>query len=109
MIDAERGLVLGLRGDGNLFACFFSGCILLAAGLVLGLSLIQWSLLAISMTVVLVAGILHQALRALLQSLGEVSHQAGKMASGAVLVAFCGLIITAGLILLSRLWELLSS
>lgn len=63
LVEAERGLSWGLRGDGTLYVYLFVDCLTMAMGVVLRLSTWQWIIVGLVVTLVLVAELLCQALR----------------------------------------------
>ena len=95
LVEAERGLSRGLRGDCTLFVYLFLDCLLVAVGVIFRLSSWQWIIVGMVITLVLTAELLCQALRALISEL-KITHPAGRwdhilqMATAAVTVAFIG-------------------
>lgn len=95
LIEAERGLSHGLRGDCTLFVYLFLDCLLIAVGVIFRLSSAQWIVVGTVLTLVLTAELLSQALRALISEL-KVTHPTGRwdpilhMATAAVTVAIIG-------------------
>ena len=55
LIDVERGLMHGVRGDSVFFVYFFLTSATIAASVVLGISLLQWTVVILALTVVLSA------------------------------------------------------
>ena len=51
-MEAERGLTEGFRTDSTLFGHFFIATIVMAAALVIGISLLEWGLLILSLAMV---------------------------------------------------------
>lgn len=109
LVDAERGLTLGFRSDSALFVYFFAGCVVLAAGLVLGLELWEWVATGLSLTLVLTSELFHHCLRLLLQTVdpgaGPEQLKAQRLASAAVFVSLLGATLVIGLVLGSRLLD----
>lgn len=110
LVEAERGITHGFRGDSTLFGYLFAGSVVVTTGLVLGLSLSQWTLLILAMTVVLSAELFQQALKAVLPS-GETesspSFEKGlKIGTAGVFVAIGGAVLVVSLIFGSRLVEM---
>ena len=112
LVDAERGLSQGFRLDSTFYGHFFVSSIVLAAALVLGISLVSWTILILALTVVLSAEMFNQVLKAIWQTLG---HQLGepaqsvlRMGTAAVFVSILGAVLTIGLILGQRLSQMLS-
>ena len=103
LIDVERGLTLGVRGDSIFFVYFFLTSATIAASLVLRISLLQWTVVILALTVVLSAEMFNQSVKSLFLSLGRPLDDSVKAAlrigSAAVFVAIVGSILTIGLIL----------
>ncbi len=95
LVEAERGLLRGLRGDGTLFVYLFFDCLLVAVGVIFRLSSSQWITVGMVITLVMTAELLCQALRALIREL-KITHPSGRwdpilqMATAAVTVALIG-------------------
>lgn len=66
LVEAERGLVEGVRGDSTFFVYFFLGAICIAAALVLGLSRVEWLLLCLALSLVWTAEMFHQMAKSIL-------------------------------------------
>ena len=83
---------------------------ILAGALVLGLSLIHWTMLVLALTLVLSAEMFHQALKFLLQSVGphfeKSAETALRIGTAAVFLAMLGAVIVIGLIFVHRLLQL---
>jgi diacylglycerol kinase len=103
LIDVERGLTHGVRGDSIFFVYFFLTSATIAASLVLKISLLQWTVVILALTVVLSAEMFHQSVKSLFLSLGRPVDESAKAAlrigSAAVFVTIVGSILTIGLIL----------
>lgn len=111
LVETERGLTAGFRGDSTLFVYLFVDCTLLAVGGVLDLSLSDWLKVGLALTVVVTAELLQQALRATIRQLQPLRPEADwdrplHLAMGAVGVAFVGSALVIGLIYWQRLREL---
>ncbi len=95
LVEAERGLSHGLRGDCTLFVYFFLDCLLIAVGIIFRLSSSQWIVVGTVITLVMTAELLCQALRALITEL-KVTHPHHRwdhvlqLATAAVTVALMG-------------------
>ncbi len=111
LVDLERGLVLGLRTDGALHALLFGTATTVVAGLVLGLSLAHWIAVVLAITVVWVAGLLHQAVKMLRQLVADERDDAAqgmvRLTAVALNVAVAGGTITIALVVLDHLQPLL--
>lgn len=99
LVQVERGLVGGIR-SGSAFAIhFFGASAVAAAGLIFRLELVQWSIVAVCLTVVLTAEMFHQAFKTLVMDEERPVTVAGRHARGiaqaAVIVAVlgCGCVI----------------
>ena len=104
LIDVERGLTLGVRGDSIFFVYFFLTSATIAASLVLGISLLQWTVVILALTVVLSAEMFNQSVKSLFAFPGPARSMtrvkaALRIGSAAVFVAIVGSILTIGLIL----------
>lgn len=107
LVDAERGLSQGFRLDSTFYGHFFTGSIVLATAGVLGLSLLEWVAVILSLTLVLSAEMFNQVLKAVWSTVGhhfsEPARQALRMGTGAVFVTILGSVLTIGLIFGQRL------
>ena len=112
LVDAERGITLGFRGDSAFFVYFFAGCVVLAAALVLGLQLWEWTATILALTLVLASELFHHSLRLFFQLAGTEAApeqvKAQRLASAAVFVTLLGAALVIGLILGQRLVEILA-
>jgi diacylglycerol kinase len=103
LVDAERGVMQGIRGDSAFFVYFFLSSVTIAACVVLGISLIQWTIVILALTLVLSAEMFNQVLKTLLTGFGhapdDAARNALRMAVAAVFVAITGSVIVIGLIL----------
>lgn len=110
LVQAERGLVRGVRSDSAFFVHFFGICTVIAAALVLGIGWVQWIGIAGCLTLVLTAEMFNQALKTLVQSLGpEPSpgvQRALAIGTAAVLVACAGSTIVLALVFWQRFEQL---
>jgi diacylglycerol kinase len=103
LIDVERGLMLGVRGDSIFFVYFFLTSATIATSVVLGISLLEWTVVILALTVVLSAEMFNQSVKALFAVRGrpvdDAARTALRIGSAAVFVAIAGSILTIGLIL----------
>ncbi|HUQ68973.1 MAG TPA: diacylglycerol kinase [Planctomycetaceae bacterium] len=111
LVETERGLAQGFRGDSTLFFHLFVDCTLLAVGGVLDLSLGDWLLVGLALTVVLSAELMQQAVRVCIAELRSLRPEgqwdrALHLATAAVGVAFTGSAAVIGLIYWQRIREL---
>ena len=113
LVDVERGFATGLRGDGAIFVHFFSTSIVIAAGLVLGVSLLEWTAIILALTLVLSAEMFRQVLKALLQNasreFNDSARTALRMASAAVCVTMLGSTLAVGLIFTKAILAIFST
>lgn len=107
LVQAERGLVRGVRSDSAFFVHFFGIAIVIAAALVLGIGWMQWIAIAGCLTLVLTAEMFNQALKALAQALEDPAApevQRGlAIGTAAVMVACIGSTIVLALVFWQRL------
>lgn len=90
LVDAERGLALGLRSDSSLIGHLFYNCLIVAAGGVLQVSLLQWLVLLLAGTLACVTQLGRQALHEIagaLPNAPETANCVRRLAMAAVLVA----------------------
>ena len=110
LIEVERGITLGFRSDSSFFVHFFTGCIVVTAGMVLGIELIQWTILVPTLTVVLAVEMFHSVLKSILLNIEhhfpKPAQKALRMSTAAVFVTNLGAVITIGLIFGSRLVQI---
>jgi diacylglycerol kinase len=103
LIDVERGLMHGVRGDSIFFVYFFLTSATLAASVVLGISLQQWGIVILALTVVLSAEMFNQSVKSLSKALDrpgdESLRTALRIGSAAVFVTIVGSVLSIGLIL----------
>ena len=97
--------------DATLFGHVFVAIVLLAGGVVLGLSLTQWAVLVLALTQVLAAEMFHQFLKAdfntLSHQLPPASHTAVRMGTAGVVLTSCGAALVVLLIFGHRVATLL--
>ena len=111
LVEAERGLTQGFRGDSTLVVHLFSGCLVIAAGLVLRLSIERWAILAVSFTIVLAAELFNKLARTVCRHAApghEALRQAASIGTAAVFVSMLGALIVVALLLGGRLSEILA-
>jgi diacylglycerol kinase len=103
LIDVERGLTHGVRGDSIFFVYFFLTSATIAASVVLAISLVQWTVVILALTVVLSAEMFNQSVKSLFAALGrspdDSARAAMRIGSAAVFVTIAGSVLTIGLIL----------
>src|SRR5262245_12597720 len=98
LVEAERGVALGLRADSTFFIHFFVSTVVIGAALVLGFSYIEWTVTVLALTLVLSAEMFNQVLKTLLNSagryLGDDMRTAQRMGTAAVFFAMTGALFT---------------
>jgi undecaprenol kinase len=110
LVEAERGLTQGFRGDSTLMVYLFAACLTVAAGLVLGLPALQWAVLVLAFALVLAAELFNKVLRTLCrQATGDAKalRHAASLGTAAVLVTILAAVVVVGLFLGGRLSEIL--
>ncbi len=113
LVQAERGLVGGVRGDSIFFVHFFGGSIAVATAFVLGIGPVQWALVLLCLTLVFTAEMFNQALKALLHREDGapppfVVQRVTALGTAAVMAATAGSAIALALIFWQRLGMLIS-
>ncbi len=102
LVETERGMALGLRSDATLFVHFFLLCVILATGVVLSLSLVEWSILVLAFTGVIAAEMFHQLLKTLWKHEGHLlsreTREALRIGTAAVAVTMMGALTVTGLL-----------
>ncbi len=110
LVDVERGITLGFRGDSSFFVHFFITTVVITTAFVLGLGLLQWVALILALTMVLMAEMFQQVLKTILSSLGhhlaDTARRAEHIGTAAVFVTFLGAVVTIGLLFTQRLAQL---
>lgn len=110
LVQAERGLVGGVRSDSVFFVHFFGISLVIAAALVLGVGVMQWIAIAACLTLVLTAEMFNQALKSLAQPddrpCGPAAKRAMAMGTAAVMVACSGSILVMTLVFWQRVQQL---
>jgi len=91
LVDAERGISHSLRSDSTLYVYFFVSCVIITAGGVLGISLTQWTIVVLALSVVATAEIFNLVLRDIWRSIG---HQLDKGTSKTIRMATAGVYVT---------------
>lgn len=101
LVDAERGFVLGFRRDSAFFGYLFGAVVSITAGVVLGLEYVEWIVLLLASTTVLVAELLNHMVQCVVEELAADSPSAARKAlrlgTAAVYTAISG---TGGALLL---------
>lgn len=113
LVETERGITQGFRGDSTLFFYLFVNSALLAIGGVLDLSLFDWLFVGLAVTLVLATELLQQALRSCVDQVRVIRPEGDwdrilHLATAAVGVAFTGGSIVVAIIYGMRIREMLS-
>lgn len=107
LIDAERGFSLSFRADSTLFVHAFLVCIIVAAGSVLQISLIEWTMIILALSLVVAAEMFNLVLRTLTEQFAtRFEHdlcQSVRMGTAAVFVTIAGATLVVTLIFCSHL------
>lgn len=110
LVQAERGLVGGVRSDSVFFVHFFGISLVIAAAIVLGVGWIQWVAIAACLTIVLTAEMFNQALKSLAQPddrpCGPAAQRAMAMGTAAVMVACTGSSVVMTVVFWQRLQQI---
>jgi len=113
LVEAERGVTEGFRGDSTFFVHFFLGSLVIVAAAVLGISFVHWILLVLALTVVLSAEMFNSAFATLLRDFeghtGLPVKKARKIGTAAVFVAMAGATVAVGLIFAHRLMQMFAA
>ena len=108
LVEAERGVTLGLRGDSTLFVHLFVGCVILTTAFVLGLSIIEWAVMILGLAVVISAEMFNKVMIELGRLIPYVADDTArnclKIATAAVFVTMSGSMLAIGLIFAKHLW-----
>ncbi|MBU4273329.1 MAG: diacylglycerol kinase [Planctomycetes bacterium] len=109
--DAFRGLKEGVRGQSSFFVHFFVAVLVVIAGVVLGVDLYEWCILALCIAGVLTVEMFNGALESMAKAItGESDPHLGDsldIGSAAVLIASIGASIVGSIIFANRLAILL--
>lgn len=105
--SAFRGWRRGVRAESNFFVHLFVAALVVAAGLVLGVSWLEWCLLALCIASVLAAEMFNTAIEHLAKAVtreeNELIRDALDMSSAAVLLASIGAAIVGLTVLVHHL------
>lgn len=110
LVEAERGATLGFRGDSTLFVHFFSGSIILATAVVLSLTLVEWAVLVLGLTMVVAAEMFNKVIveisRHLPDNADDSWREGLKIGTAAVVVTIIGTVAAITLIFARHVWAL---
>lgn len=109
LVNVERGITHGMRSDSSFFSQMFGVIAIIAASFVLKISLLEWAVIVLSISVVATAELFNQVIRAILDSVGhlfdESARKAMTMGTAAVFVSAVGAILVTGLIFGRRIFQ----
>ena len=109
--DAFRGVKLGIRGHSSFFVHFFFAALVVAFGLVVNCTLVDWCLLLGCVGAVLTAELFNSAIETLVRVLDEPTRERCKpcldIAAGAVLFASGTALAVGGAVFVNRLIAML--
>ncbi len=110
---AFAGIGYGLRTQANLRIHIVITIGVIAAGLWLQISPIEWAILAVTIMIVLSAELFNTAIEAVVDRVGNEPHPLSRIAkdtaAGAVLIGAIGAVIVGLLIFGPRLWALIGT
>ena len=109
--DAFRGVALGVRGQTSFYVHFFMAAAVIAVAAIVRVTMIEWCLLALCITLVLTAEMFNSALENLARAVDREHNPdlgaALDIASAAVLVASFGAVVVGLMILGMRIGAML--
>jgi len=109
--DALRGLKEGIRGQSSFFVHFFTAAAVVVAAAVLRMDRVEWALLLLSITAVLVAEMFNSGLESIARAITDEHHphlgNALDIGSAAVLLAAVGASLVGAIVFGNRLGMLL--
>jgi diacylglycerol kinase len=109
--DAFRGLRSGVRGQRSFRVHLPAAAAVIASGAILRVSLLEWCVLLLSITIVLATELFNSALESMAKAFGDQPNphlaQALDIAASAVLIASIGASLVGGLLFIVRLGILL--
>jgi diacylglycerol kinase len=112
LVEVERGITQGVRGDSTFFVHFFLGSVVIATGFVLGIAALQWAVIVMALTMVLSAEMFNQVLKAIVHSVGHQLAQplvkAMRIATAAVFVTMLGTLVAILIVFAERLATIFS-
>ena len=102
LIEVERGITQSFRGESTLFGYCFVATIVLTMAVVLGIGVLEWAVVLLSLSVAASAEMFQMVLRAiwsdLRDQLSKPTRKALQIGCAAVLVTRCGAFLAIGLI-----------
>ncbi len=109
LVQLERGVMVGFRTSSIVAIHFFCALIGLTAGLVLGLSVLQWGVLFVCFTTSLSAELIHQAVKRMCRTTSlarDDARAAVQLSAAATTLALCGGLLVSMTVLITRGAEL---
>ena len=108
LIDVERGISRGFRIESSMFAYVFGLSITISAAVILGISLIQWTIVILASASVFAAELFNLALRSMnrAEETDQKYIEAVNISRAAVFVVIVGAVISTCLIFGQRVNEL---
>jgi diacylglycerol kinase len=111
LVDAERGLTEGFRGESAFFVHFFGTSVALAALIVLGATLLQWCITVLAIGVVLAGELFHRALVLGFEEMAAAGRlpvpavrRVRRISTAAVLLTWAAAFTAILLIVAERIW-----
>jgi diacylglycerol kinase len=108
---AFRGLKWGIRGHSSFFVHFFFAALVIAAAIVVDCDFVEWSVLLLSIGLVLTAELFNSAVETLFRGLDDATKERTwhclDIAAGAVLMASITASIVGLVVFLHRILQLL--
>ncbi len=112
LVDAERGFKIGLRADSTLIVHCFLGLLIVTSGFILGISLIEWTMIIMSLSSVLAAEISQHILKTIWNRLGhhfeKSLEKTLRLSTAAVFVVIAGAALNIILIFGKHLWTMVT-
>ncbi|MFN0199271.1 MAG: hypothetical protein ACKVT0_21175 [Planctomycetaceae bacterium] len=114
LIDTERGMAAGMRGDSAVFAQLFLSSVVLTGAFILDLNLGQWSVIILALTTLLAMVFVQQGLKILLRLLACdypcETRLISRIITAAMSIMWLGSLCSIGVIFYQRLthalgWE----
>lgn len=111
LVQAERGLVRGVRADSVFSVHFFGICVVVAGAMVLGIGWAEWIGITACLTLVLTAEMFNQAVKALAHDETRpptaAAQRAVSISTAAVMVASAGSSLVIVIVFWRRLQQML--
>ncbi len=109
-VFAFRGIAEAWKSELHLQIQTIVAIVVIAMGIWLRITLVEWSLITLAISLVLTAELINTAIEKTLDRIGDEIHPLTKsakdIAAGAVLVGACGSVVIGLLVFLPRLFEL---